>query len=296
LPHNAIEQGLVIFIDINKFKSINDTYGHHIGDKVIQVTAQRLEHCVRKEDILARFGGDEFVIFMVGEHLSAGQEKIIDKLMKHLQEPIGIDNVTLMVHYSIGLCPAESVSDSTEMTKDELIDKMLEGADFAMYKAKNYLTEPFAVFDSQLNADMHLGRKKHKEAKMILETGQFNIAFQPIVKGDETIYSVEALLRIPSMQIHSNIEDFMRTLQKSDDTLKLQMLMVQLSLSEYQKILSSIENTNTTPFLNLNMEVEYLMVEDYLSHLFSTIKHLGIEPNNIYIEVTEQGLENSSET
>lgn len=127
--HLKLEQTLaVMFIDLDKFKPINDTYGHKVGDVLLQKIAQRLQHQVRENDLVARWGGDEFIVVLTHLTDAISTQHYVEQLSKAFDEPVAIDDVKHLVGSSIGvaLCPTHSDR------PNELIDL----ADKAMYEAK----------------------------------------------------------------------------------------------------------------------------------------------------------------
>jgi diguanylate cyclase (GGDEF)-like protein/PAS domain S-box-containing protein len=122
----------VLFVDLDDFKPINDTYGHVLGDKLLAAVADRLSRCVREGDTLARYGGDEFVILLPDMRRERDASKIAEELLVALDEPFQVDGMTLRVSASVGgaLCH----------TGEEDVDSLLRAADSAMYRAKELET------------------------------------------------------------------------------------------------------------------------------------------------------------
>lgn len=126
----------VMFIDLDRFKSINDTYGHAIGDKVLQVVAQRLHEQIRSEDIVCRYGGDEFLYLLVNPQSVENIQRIARKVVKRISQPMIINDLTLTIEPSIGIAmyPDDGSTDQ----------ELVANADAAMYRAKK--TEDGYVF------------------------------------------------------------------------------------------------------------------------------------------------------
>jgi len=128
----------LLMVDLDKFKDINDTFGHHAGDEVLRVTADRLLAAVRKADTVARFGGDEFVILLADLRDPRIAEIIASKIVKNLAAPIAFDELTLPVSVSVGICWASA----KELDADELLKR----ADEALYQAKESGRNRYRVF------------------------------------------------------------------------------------------------------------------------------------------------------
>ncbi len=121
-------QEFLMFIDIDGFKMINDQYGHQIGDELLVLIAERLKKCIRLEDIIARFGGDEFLVHLAGHCEIEDAKKIAEKINQSIAQDFKLSRVTAKVSASIGIAHFPEDADN--------IDDLLEKADAAMYKAK----------------------------------------------------------------------------------------------------------------------------------------------------------------
>lgn len=120
--------GTVLFVDIDKFKSINDSYGHDLGDQVLLMVANRLQSFVRDEDMVSRWGGDEFVCLLLEVKQDASVTRLVEKMINRIAESCEFNGTTLSIRASIGIAlyPANG----------ETADVLLKNADTAMYKAK----------------------------------------------------------------------------------------------------------------------------------------------------------------
>lgn len=125
---NSKEQFIIILFDIDKFKSINDRYGHSVGDKALKFVVARVKHCLREEDFIGRFGGDEFIIMPKNIYSRISAEYLIDRIIESLEKPLITDKHVIPIDISIGV----SVFPIDGETPDDLLDQ----ADMAMYRAK----------------------------------------------------------------------------------------------------------------------------------------------------------------
>lgn len=182
------EEIAVMFIDLDRFKVINDTLGHNIGDFLLIEVAQRLKSCVRESDVVARLGGDEFVILLMGENVISIANTISQKILHSLTQTYYIEQHPLHTSPSIGI--SIYPHDGTE------IDVLMKKADTAMYHVKSMGRNNFQFFDT--STEQHNCEKLSLEHDLheALENAQFHLHYQPqICAKTEKIIGVEALLR-----------------------------------------------------------------------------------------------------
>ena len=182
-------QGCVLFIDLNRFKLINDALGRQAGDQLLREVAQRFRHALREQDVVARLGGDEFAVglFEIGQDLEASM--VAQKLMAALSEPFIIDGNDLRVGASIGI--SVYPQDGTDA------EGLLRQADIAMYRAKQGMEADGVAFYSQdMNQGMHERMKIESGLRQALGNGQLLLHYQPKFSiHDGTIVGAEALVR-----------------------------------------------------------------------------------------------------
>jgi len=177
---------VVLFLDLDDFKTINDTLGHAMGDTVLTEVARRVRASVRAEDTAARLGGDEFAVLLESTG-SGGGEAVAETLLQAMREPITLGNRETVVATSIGIAPASSAS-----TGDEL----LRNADVAMYAAKESGKHRFALYESEMHVAIRRRHEFEVELKRALELDEIGVVFEPIVSlVDGRIVAFEALAR-----------------------------------------------------------------------------------------------------
>jgi diguanylate cyclase (GGDEF)-like protein/PAS domain S-box-containing protein len=178
----------VVFIDLDRFKVINDTLGHHVGDELLKAVAGRLRDSVRDSDVVARIGGDEFVIVLTGFDHMASVGVVAEKLVFNVGEPYCIEGHDLYTSPSIGIAifPSDGADGET----------LLKNADAAMYHAKAAGRNNFQFFDPKMN-DAALERLTIEHSlRLALEREEFCLHFQPIIDVlSGRVVSVEALVR-----------------------------------------------------------------------------------------------------
>jgi diguanylate cyclase (GGDEF)-like protein/PAS domain S-box-containing protein len=183
----------IIFIDLDRFKHINDSLGHVFGDRVLIEVAQRIKACLRQSDTAARMGGDEFVL-LLHDIDAQGAETIVQRVLQHLSAPIALGDLSLTVTSSIGIAlyPVDG------LTRDDLI----KNADAAMYQVKERGRSNFRFYQRQMNIDSLSRIKLDSAMRAALEQGLFLLRYQPQVDlASGSIVGVEALLRWCSKEL-----------------------------------------------------------------------------------------------
>lgn len=178
----------VMFLDLDRFKVINDTLGHLVGDQLLQAVAMRLRHCLREGDTLARIGGDEFTLLLPEVESREDAEAIAVKIIKSLKEPFRVDSHELFISTSIGISHYPEDGDT--------IESLIKHADIAMYSVKGRGKNGFEFFnDNMIDAySRHLSLEN--DLRRALDDNQFEIYYQPQINTENnTIFAMEALIR-----------------------------------------------------------------------------------------------------
>jgi len=178
----------VLMLDLDRFKSVNDSFGHHIGDRLLEAVAVRLRNCLRESDIVARLGGDEFVIGLPLVEKHEDIEQVASKVLSTLSAPFEIEGHGIQIGACIGIC--EYPSDG-ENPRD-----LLQAADTAMYEAKNNGRGNYSFFTPELTDATRQRQKLEFDLQHALARDEFVLYYQPLVATDTGgITGVEALLR-----------------------------------------------------------------------------------------------------
>ncbi|MBD8577575.1 EAL domain-containing protein [Pseudomonas syringae] len=178
----------VLFIDLDRFKHVNDTFGHAAGDAVLIEIALRLRNCVRESDTVARLGGDEFVVLVC--NLRDTQETVIvaERILDACARPILVGDNVLQISASVGV--------AAWPTDGNAVDELLHNADMAMYSSKGEGRNTLRFYDAQMNARAEARAQLEAELKVALNDGHFVLHYQPqFCARSNRIVAVEALIR-----------------------------------------------------------------------------------------------------
>lgn len=194
----AVRSGVhsaMLFIDLDRFKNINDSLGHAFGDRVLVEVASRFKRCIREVDTLCRIGADEFVVFLQNSD-AIGAEVVVRRIQQALAQPFLVDAMDFSLSCSVGIA----------MYPDDgkTVDDLIQCADTAMHRVKERGRGTFRFYQPQMNVDM-LSRMKMDHAMRVgLEQGRFQVHYQPqVALCDGRLLGAEALLRWNDMELGS---------------------------------------------------------------------------------------------
>lgn len=186
--HRASCQLALLFIDLDRFKEINDTLGHDKGDTLLKEAAHRIASCVRETDTVARLGGDEFTIIMGGLHDASHIDRVVQNILQKMTEPFQLGEDMAYISASIGITLYPVDATVTEV--------LLKNADQAMYAAKNQGRNRYSYFTASMQQAVKARVQIANDLRSALAGNQFSLAYQPIIElATGAIYKAEALLR-----------------------------------------------------------------------------------------------------
>jgi diguanylate cyclase (GGDEF)-like protein/PAS domain S-box-containing protein len=182
------EQFALLYIDIDEFKGINDSLGHHVGDELLKVVAGRIRSCIRETDLIARLGGDEFAVIQTAVGSTADVVEFVTRIHDAIRQPYLCLDHQLSTDASIGIALAPQ--DGTEL------DQLIKSADLAMYGAKANGRRTYRFFEPAMDASAKARLTMEQDLRQALVDGSFEIHYQPFVDlGRDEVTGCEALLR-----------------------------------------------------------------------------------------------------
>jgi diguanylate cyclase (GGDEF)-like protein len=271
----------VLFVDLDDFKTINDTLGHSAGDELLAAVAERVRACVRPGDLAARLGGDEFGILLEDAAGEAAEEVAL-RLVAALQMPFVLSGRDISVHASIGI--ANGLSDARDA------DEILSNADLAMYNAKASGKRQFSVYEPHMHARV---RRRHELAAALeqaVERREIIVSYQPIVAlSSGRIVAFEALCRwqhptrgivmpnnfIPLAEERGLMIDIGRAVLREACT----------RTREWQARLPR----QASPRVSVNLSPSELQHPELVKHVASVLAETGLAPESLILEITETG-------
>jgi diguanylate cyclase (GGDEF)-like protein len=182
------EQLAVLYIDIDEFKTVNDTLGHSVGDELLKGVAERLRRCIRETDIVARLGGDEFAIVQVCAERASDVVELVQRIYSAIREPLDCLGHQVTADASIGIALAPN--DASDL------DQLLKNADLAMYSAKADGRRTYRFFEAEMDARAKARHTLEVDIRQAIVDDAFEVHYQPIVNLESNeVVCCEALLR-----------------------------------------------------------------------------------------------------
>ncbi len=263
----------VAYVDIDRFKVVNDTLGHQVGDELVRQVALRLRRSLPPGDFLSRFGGDEFVLLRRTTGGRAAADMLGRQLMALMDEPFVISGNNLDISCSCG------ISWGPEQSEDP--GELLRRSDIALYRAKQRGRARFRRFTRDMDASVKLRREMEIELRRAISRDELTMAYQPIVNAaDGVIQGFEALVRWPHPErgaIRPGL--FVPVAEQAG-------LMGPLGAWVLRRVFTECRDWPTCD-ISVNLSPLQIMASDFLPRLDSLVRETGIDPRRFILEVTE---------
>lgn len=265
----------VLYLDVDRFKVVNDSLGHLVGDKVLREVARRLSTCIREPDVVARLSGDEFAILLEDVPVSEIPLRVAQRVIEALSEPMQIGDVELISSASIGI----ALSD----TRYTIADDLLRDADVAMYRAKTRGRHRYELFDASLYQHAVETLEMEGDLRRALHESEFEPYFQPIVRlADANISGYEALLRWRHPSRGMLVPgQFLQVAEDNGSIEAIDWHMYALSCRQAAVL------TVAGGYVSINVSPRHFLRADFADRLLALIEQAGAAPDRIRIELTE---------
>ena len=282
-------QFAVLFLDLDRFKNINDSLGHTIGDQLLVTIARRLEHSVREMDTVARLGGDEFAILLEGIKSSSDATYMAERLQRELSSPFTLGGHEVFTTASIGIALGE--------TGYEQPEDILRDADTAMYRAKESGKARFEVFDTSMHARASNLLRLENDLRRALEREEFRVCYQPIVALETGhIAGFEALVRWqhPERGFISPAE-FISVAEDTNLIIPLGLWVLDEACRQMVRWQwQSAANKSLT--LSVNLSGKQFTQPDLVERIESILDETGLDPRRLKLEITESVVMENAES
>ena len=271
----------VLFVDLDRFKAVNDSLGHFAGDELLVAVADRLGKILRPGDTIARLGGDEFAVVCEGIGDCAGAEEIAVRILNTLATPVTVEGQQVIASASIGIAVSEP---------DATPDTMLRDADTAMYEAKDAGRNRFSVFDPASRERTLARLRLAEELRTALDHGQLRLCYQLEVDlAEETTTGVEALVRWqhPTLGLLPPAE-FIDVAEETGLVVPLGEWVLREACRELAGRDSSANPGGLR--LSVNLSARQLGVPELVDNVRDVLAETGLDPSRLCLEITESVL------
>ncbi|WP_392530873.1 EAL domain-containing protein [Nostoc sp. C117] len=271
----------VLFLDLDRFKAINDSLGHLKGDQFLLAVASKLEVCVRSIDTAARLGGDEFTILIEGIQDVSDAIKVAERIQSELTLPFDLDGQEIFTTASIGIALSSTVA-------YEHPEDMLRDADTAMYRAKILGRARYELFNSDMYADALAKLQLEMDLRRAIERHEFRIYYQPIVSlTSGSILGFEALLRWqhPDRGLLNPV-DFISLAEETGLIFAIGNWALYEACRQMQAWRKS-HRSNLLEKISVNLSLKQFSQPDLIEQIEKILDSTGLNANNLVLEITE---------
>lgn len=272
------KEAAIFFIDLDRFKFINDTLGHKYGDKLLQITAERMKSVLREKDIVARLGGDEFICLLPNISTKRETEEIAGRLLKSLSQPFHLFNQEIRITASIGICLYPLDGDDP--------DSLITNADIAMYKAKQQGKNQVKWFKAEDHAGGYEKFVLENHLRKAIYHNQFSLVYQPQIDlRRNEISGVEALIRWehPKLGLISPGE-FIPLAEETGLILEIGEWVLKEACRQNKEW----QNCGYKPLkMAVNLSAVQLIKGDLPETIRCILQETGLDPKWLEIEITE---------
>ncbi|MEK6333575.1 MAG: EAL domain-containing protein [Acidobacteriota bacterium] len=282
-------QFAVLFLDLDRFKNVNDSLGHSIGDQLLIAMARRLESCTREVDMVARLGGDEFAILLDGIHNCSEAAEMARRIQEKLQSPFNLSGHEVFTTTSIGIALSSTGYDHPEA--------MLRDADTAMYRAKAQGKACYEVFDKGMHTHAVYVLQMENDLRRAIDREELRVYYQPIVSLDNgQLAGFEALIRWQHPERgFINPSDF---IPLAEDT----GLIVPLGLWILRKACQQLTKwqwqnpANRSLFMSVNLSGKQVAQPALVDQIRDILEETNVEARYLKLEITESAVMDNAET
>lgn len=278
---------LLVYLDLNKFKHINDSLGHKAGDKLLISIANRLKIFVKDTCLVSRFGGDEFIV--VSPFVASSAEAVekesndcIERIQKTFVDPFPIDDMNLSINTSLGIVVIEPNSNN--------IDELIRYADIAMYQAKKNTSEHISYYDTTLDRERKKIFTLQHDLVYATDKKELKVYLQPLVKiSDDSLVAAEALLRWdhPTLGFLSPVEFIPIAIETGQIA-----AMTWWLIDEICQYIADLKEKQLwrLDYISININAKQLLLNNFVDEFVETLAKYDLGRSDILIEITERSI------
>lgn len=276
-------QCAVLFLDLDRFKVINDSLGHEMGDHLLIAIAERLQTIIRPGDMLARLGGDEFTLLLEQIDTPQAAIQMAEHIQAVLQTPLMVNDREMYVSTSIGI--AFSTADPNNAAD------LLRQADVAMYAAKHHGKAAYMVFEPRMNEHALERLALEHDLRRALERSEFRLAYQPIVDLHTNQHmGVEALLRWQHPERGMVAPAHFLPIAEETGLIKSIGRWVLLSACHWAAAWTATESNAIPPMISVNLSARQMEAPGFVDEVAAILQTTGLAPGRLKLEITERVL------
>lgn len=290
LEKNPDITGALLFLDLDGFKQINDTFGHQAGDELIILTAKRLRRSLRDSDAVYRFGGDEFVLLIRNIRKKSEAATVAGNVLNEIRKPYILksspnsSSVNIGVSIGIALIP-ENGTDIENITKN---------ADLAMYKAKDTGKDRFVFFSGDLDVSAHERWDMEQGLKHAITNGEIDMYYQPIVDENSSVKGFEALIRwFHPTRGYIAPDKYIPIAEETGFIIPMSNWILETSCRGLKTINSNPWGKNL--YVSINLSARQFDHKDLVDNIDNVIKRTDVNPSNLRFELTETSIMSAPE-
>jgi diguanylate cyclase (GGDEF)-like protein len=279
----------LLFIDLDRFKMINDHWGPQVGDELLCAVAGRLGAQVRAEDLVCRIGGDEFVIALASPSHSAFAESMAERVLAEFERPFELSVGVVVISASIGVAKSLGGAEALGLIRD---------ADTAMYKAKGSGRNAWALFDTSLRDEVRDRMNLEQALRGALGRGELAVHFQPIVDlGTDELDGFEALMRWSHPELGSvSPMDFIPIAEETGLIVESGAWLLRVAAAQLADWTAARPPTARPLHVSVNVSVRQLKDQALVATVREVLAETGLAPASLWLEITESGVMEDIET
>lgn len=268
----------VLFLDLDRFKNINDTLGHSAGDEFLLDVAKRVSDCTRENDMVARLGGDEFVVLLDTMTSVDDAKDVAKRMIKSLAEPFLLNGQEHYSGASVGIALCQGEHDSVE--------RLLRDADAAMYQAKTQGRGRYVLFDEYMHQSLVDSVKRETALRHAKIEEDFDIEYQDIIElTTNQLLGIEMQIRWNDSHHDISTDEFVALAEKTGLIMKLDRYVLKRCCERLNQT-----RQQELPCLHVNLSARHLLKAGYINQLIELVKRYDIAPDRIALEFSETAL------